>query len=202
MLVKFKYKIQKQSLPKWTGLGGGVGGDDKDVPIWPGSPHHHQHTTIILSSSPSKAVISMEDMVGCFNEVSLSAGKRVEVENTLERLVCRRFKSTCSQRASYDWNSMSCSCLSHQSPPCAQRWLMDYTCNQHTRPACASHWEEQRSQGQAAWWPQPWNWHCIDSARRKQLHLSSPSFICQPSCFFLATGTLDGGWLAALDQFH
>lgn len=24
MLVKFKYKIKKQSLPKWTGLGGGV----------------------------------------------------------------------------------------------------------------------------------------------------------------------------------
>lgn len=45
-------------------------------------------TTTPLPLSPnSKAVISMEDMVGCFNEVFLSAGKRVEA-NTRWRDWC------------------------------------------------------------------------------------------------------------------
>lgn len=104
MLVKFKYEIQKQSLPKWTG-GMRWANLVRQPPPPPLSPPPLPYA--ILRSTPCNAVISMDNMVGYFNEVFLSAGKRVEAENTLDTLVCRLFKCTCSQHASYDWNSMS-----------------------------------------------------------------------------------------------
>lgn len=62
-LFKFKYEIQKQSRPKWTR------GEKDETQLWSGSPHHHHHhlhLSHILCSSPCNAVISMENMVGCF----------------------------------------------------------------------------------------------------------------------------------------
>lgn len=93
MLVK--YEIQKQLPPQMDRKGG----EDK---MGQSSPPPPPLPYAILLSSPCNAVISMENMVGWVNEVFLSAGQRVEAENTLDR-----FKCTCSQRASYDWNSIS-----------------------------------------------------------------------------------------------
>lgn len=98
-LLNSNMKFKKQSLPKWTD---GRTGGGYVQPIWQPSP---PLPSTILHSSPCKAVISMENMVWCFNEVFLSAGKRVEAGKYTGQ-ICLQAPCTCSHHASYDWNSI------------------------------------------------------------------------------------------------
>lgn len=95
MLVKFK----NNHFPR------GREWDHKDVPIWPGSPNQPSTTT---TAAPLQVeLLLVRIWLGVLMKVFLSAEESAEAENTPDGLACRRLASTCSQRASWDWNSMS-----------------------------------------------------------------------------------------------